>query len=67
MSTRHDNERDARTDEALQDDNRPRIFQQRRPPSEEEIARDEAHERAYDRFGGTNLGACFFGWLAAWA
>lgn len=24
-----------------------------------------AHDEAYDRFGGTNLGAAFFGWLVA--
>lgn len=46
------------------DDDRPEIFRQR-TSHDDELLRVAAHDRAYDRFGGMNPGAAFFGWLCA--
>lgn len=43
---------------------KPEIFRQR-SASDAEVERATAHQRAYDRFGGVNPGAAFFGWLGA--
>lgn len=63
-TSRHQHDEDIEATTPVEEDSRPEIFRQR-SAADTDTERILAHERAYDRFGGVNPGAAFFGWLSA--